>query len=63
VYRPTVPKAEASRTALRRVMDTYFGGMPEHAMKALLDLSRDRAYDVDYAAMERLIRAARKEGR
>jgi hypothetical protein len=32
-------------------------------MKALLDLSRDRAYDVDYAAMERLIREARKEGR
>ena len=63
VFRPTVPKSQASRTAIRRVLDTYFGGMPEHAMKALLDVSRDRRYDVDFDSLQKLIDEARKGGR
>lgn len=63
VYSPTVPKDDASRTALRRVLDTFFGGQPEHALKAILELSRDGGYDVDYDDLERLIGEAREEGR
>lgn len=63
VYSPTVPKGEASRTALARVLDTFFGGSPEHAVKALLDLSRDGRYDIDYDDLERLIDEAREDGR
>lgn len=63
VYSPTVPKGDASRTALRRVLDTFFGGQPEHALKAILELSRDGGYDVDYDDLERLIDQAREEGR
>src|SRR5437016_1990313 len=36
VYLPTTPVAHASRSALRRVVDTFFGGSPHKAMVALL---------------------------
>lgn len=63
VYFPVVPRGEASRTALARVLDTFFGGSPEHALKALLELSRDGGYELDYDDLERLIGEAREEGR
>lgn len=63
VFSPTVPRGEASRTALARVLDTFFGGSPEHALKAMLELSRDGGYDVDYDDLERLIEQAREDGR
>jgi len=63
VYSPTVPKGEASRTALQRVLDTFFGGQPEYALKAMLELSRDGGYDIDYDDLERLIDEAREDGR
>jgi predicted transcriptional regulator len=63
VYRPTVPKGAASRRALSRLIDTYFGGTPEPAMQALLDLSRDRDRDVNFDLLERMIEDARKAGR
>jgi len=63
VYFPTVPRNEASRTALARVLDTFFGGSPEHAFEAILDLSRDGRYELDYDDLERLIEQAREEGR
>jgi predicted transcriptional regulator len=63
VFRPTMPKSQASRNALRRVLDTYFGGMPEPALKALLDVSRDRRHDVDYDSLQQLIDEARKGGK
>lgn len=63
VYSPTVPKRRASRSALAHMLDTFFDGSPEHAMKALLDVSRDGGYEVDYEALERMIEDAREEGR
>ena len=63
VYRATVSKTLTSRRVLARVLDTYFGGQPEHAMKALLDLSRDKNHQIDFDALQRLIDQARREGR
>jgi len=63
VYSPVVPKSRASRSALSHVIRTFFDDDPAHAMKALLDVSRSRGYDVDYTALKRLIDQARKEGR
>jgi predicted transcriptional regulator len=63
VYRATVSKSVTSRRVLARVLDTYFGGQPEHAMKALLDLSRDKNHQIDFDALQRLIDQARREGR
>ena len=53
VFLPTVPREEARETALRRVVRTFFGGSPEGAMAALLDLEGDR---LDEKALERIAR-------
>jgi predicted transcriptional regulator len=63
VYLPTVPREQVRDTALRRVVQTFFGGSPESAVAALLDLD-DGSLDKD--ALERIaemIDDARKEGR
>src|SRR5438552_18874280 len=39
VYAPTVSREKARRTAVRRLMDTYFNGSPEQIVAALLDVS------------------------
>ena len=62
VFLPTVPREEASETALRKLVRTFFGGSPEGAMAALLDLEGDR---LDEKALERLsemIEEAKREG-
>jgi BlaI family penicillinase repressor len=63
VFVPTVPREEASETALRKLVRTFFAGSPEGAMAALLDLEGDR---LDEEALERLsemIEEAKREGR
>lgn len=59
VYAPVVPKSRASRTAMKRLLETYFENDPERALKALLDVVRHRR-TVDYASMRKLVEAARK---
>lgn len=41
VYVPAVPKAAAQRSALSRVVRTFFGGSVSSAVTGLLDVSRD----------------------
>ena len=38
VYSPTIPADQANRTALRHVVETFFGGSRSQAMATLLDL-------------------------
>ena len=62
VFLPTTPREQARETALRGVVRTFFGGSPENAVAALLDLDDE----LDSEALERLadrIADARKEGR
>lgn len=59
VYSATVPRAAASHSALERVLDTFFAGSPEGALRALLDLSRDRDRDLDFDELGRMIDEAR----
>lgn len=63
VYAPRIPKAKASRGALQQLIDTFFDGRPEPALQSLIDLSRDGHYQLDYAKLQQLIDAARREGR
>ena len=63
VFSPSVPREEASESALRRVVRTFFDGSAESAMTALLDLGVE---DLDEEALGRLadrIAEARREGR
>lgn len=62
VFVPTTPREEARETALRRVVQTFFGGSPENAVAALLRLEDE----LEPEALDRLARQidnARKEGR
>ena len=63
VYLPTLSVAKASRSALRGLVDTFFGGSPEQAMAALIDVSRDDLSAGDLERLATIIEAARKEGR
>lgn len=63
VYSATVPRDEASRNAMAHVLDTFFGGSPGHAVKALIQMSRDGDYDLDFDELRQMVDEAREEGR
>ena len=61
VYRPTRPKARAARSALRRVLDTFFGGSLEDAVAAhLSDPNSDLSPD-ELKRLAALVRDARRK--
>lgn len=62
VYSPTTPRDEASASALRRVLTTFFEGSPTRAMAALMDLADDVS-EAELKRLEKMIRDARGEGR
>ncbi|HEX8490225.1 MAG TPA: BlaI/MecI/CopY family transcriptional regulator [Chthoniobacterales bacterium] len=63
VYSPTVERERAKRSALRRVLQTFFDDSTEDAVAALLDISQERLSDEELKRMEKLIKQARREGR
>jgi len=63
VYSPTVERERAKRSALRRVLQTFFDDSAEDAVAALLDISQESLSDGELKRMENLIKQARKEGR
>ena len=63
VFWPTLPREEASQSALRRLLQTFFDGSVEQAVAAMLDASESELSDEELARLERLIAEARKEGR
>jgi BlaI family transcriptional regulator, penicillinase repressor len=63
VYLPTVPRDAASRSALRRVVTTFFDGSVENAVAALIDLSSARLEPGELDRIARLIAEARKESK
>jgi predicted transcriptional regulator len=63
VYRPTVPRERARRSALQNLLQTFFEGSPEKAVAALLSESKSRLSEDELERLSRLIAEARKEGR
>ena len=63
VYSPTVERERAKRSALRRVLQTFFDDSAEDAVAALLDISHESLSDEELKRMENLIKQARREGR
>ncbi len=63
VYYPALPRSKASGVALRRLVDTFFGGSPERAMVALLEASAARVSEDDRRHLEKIVAQAKKEGR
>lgn len=63
LYRPSTPKEKASRSALRDLVSTFFGGQPSEAMAALLDNSSGKLSGEEIERMKQLIEQAERENR
>ena len=63
VFVPTVSPEHARQTALRRIVRTFFGGSPEGAMAALIDLGGQELNADELERLAAMIEHARKEGR
>src|ERR671927_25784 len=63
VYRPTVARDQARRSALSHLLSTFFGGSTEKAVAPLLDLSGPKLTSEELARVARLVDRARREGR
>ena len=63
VYRPTVAREQARRSALKHLLSTFFAGSTEQAVAALLDLSGPKLTTEELDRMARLVDQARNEGR
>src|SRR5262249_29092387 len=63
IYAPTRRRAQVGRSALRRVVDTFFEGSLEKAVAALLQGSDANLSEEELQRLGQLIQQARKEGR
>ena len=63
VYTPTVGRDQARRSALRHLVRTFFGGSPEKAAAALLEMSDAKLPRKDLERLARLVEQAKSEGR
>ena len=63
VYMPRVSKQTASRSALKRVVATFFQGSVTQTMAALLEKAVTELSDAELNQLEQIIKQARKEGR
>ena len=63
VFSPTVPVKTVRRSALGKLVKTFFDDSPEQAFAALLDMSADDLSEEELARLAEMVEQARKEGR
>lgn len=63
VYLAKVPRNRASRSALRRVLQTFFDGSTEAAVAALLDMKSSDLSPDELDRLAEMIDQAKREGR
>ena len=63
VYLPCVSRQTASRSALKRVVATFFQGSVTQAMAALMEDADTRLSEAELARLRQMIKQAGKEGR
>ena len=62
VYFPAVKPEDASRSALRRLVRTFFNNSPGSAIAALVDMSSTELSAADYRHLNRLLKRVREQG-
>lgn len=62
VYFPAVKPEEASRSALKQLVRTFFDNSPGSAIAALLDMSSTSLSPDDYRRLNRLLKRVREQG-
>ena len=63
VYRPTLRRDAARRSALTHVLKTFFDNSAEQAVAALLELKGPRLSQAELDRVSKIVDQARKEGR
>jgi BlaI family penicillinase repressor len=63
IFMPVVPREKAKRSAVRHLVETFFGGSPEAAVAALIDESSTNLSDEELDRLERLLEKAREGGK
>ena len=63
VYSPAVPRSSARKSALRHLVDTFFGGSSAKVVAALLGGEASRLSDDELLRIEVLVKSARTESR
>jgi len=63
VYVPRASRASASRSALKRLVTTFFQGSVTETVAALLDSPDTKLSDADLDKLREMIKQAEKEGR
>ncbi len=63
VYQPRVSRETARRSALKRLVSTFFAGSVTQAVAALLEHADTRFSESELQKLEQMIEQARKEGR
>jgi predicted transcriptional regulator len=63
VYLPRVSRGAASRSAMKRLVATFFQGSVTQAVAALLDSGDTKLSDADLEKLREMIKQAEKEGR
>jgi predicted transcriptional regulator len=63
VYLPAVPRGDARKSALKHVVQTFFGGSVEQAVVALVESSRAKLSREELERLSEVIDRAKKEGR
>jgi BlaI family transcriptional regulator, penicillinase repressor len=63
VYSPNISTTAAQGTALKKLIDTFFGGSPARAVATLLDLPDDSRDELTIKELRKAVVAARRQGR
>ena len=61
VFRPTVPRDSAGRSALTHLLNTFFDGSAERMVATLLDSESTNLSDTELKRLSKLVADARKE--
>ena len=62
VYFPVAKPEEASRSAIRQLIRTFFDDSPSSAIAALLDATTEPLSDAEYKRLDALLKDARRPG-
>lgn len=62
VFRPVVPREQATKSAVKHLLNTFFDGSMEEAVAALISAKGSKLSDEELERITRLIEKARKEG-
>lgn len=63
LFKPTLAREKARKSALKQMLETFFDGSTEQAMAALLNLSKSKLDKEELDRLSQMIETAKKEGR